>query len=140
LTLTARAGEAYIRSQTGEGWFLLPSQYDGGYTGANMERPALKRLIADKAVCRLHSFGLALHQLRRCSWTHPDHSGVQRMTVEVLERWSPQQRIAVAKKDFDAWLETKQESFHEEKARKYLRMLLGLDQPDRDFKRGLHAR
>jgi len=42
------AGEAYIRSQTGEGWSLLPTQYDdGGYTGANMERPALKRLMAD---------------------------------------------------------------------------------------------
>src|SRR3954468_12781063 len=42
------AGEAYIRSQAGESWSLLPSQYDdGGYTGANMERPALKRLLAD---------------------------------------------------------------------------------------------
>ena len=42
------AGEAYIRSQVGEGWSLLPAQYDdGGYTGANMERPALKRLLDD---------------------------------------------------------------------------------------------
>jgi site-specific DNA recombinase len=42
------AGEAYIRSQAGEGWTLVPEQYDdGGYTGANMERPALRRLLAD---------------------------------------------------------------------------------------------
>jgi hypothetical protein len=42
------AGEAYIRSQAGEGWTLLPAQYDdGGYTGANMDRPALRRLLAD---------------------------------------------------------------------------------------------
>ncbi len=42
------AGEAYIRSQAGEGWTLLPDQYDdGGYTGANMDRPALRRLLAD---------------------------------------------------------------------------------------------
>ncbi len=42
------AGEAYIRSQAGEGWRLLPDQYDdGGFTGANMERPALRRLMAD---------------------------------------------------------------------------------------------
>ena len=42
------SGEAYIRSQAGEGWTLLPDQYDdGGYTGANMERPALRRLLAD---------------------------------------------------------------------------------------------
>ena len=39
---------AYIRSQAGEGWTLLPNQYDdGGYTGANMERPAMRRLLAD---------------------------------------------------------------------------------------------
>lgn len=42
------SGEAYIRSQAGEGWTLLPEQYDdGGYTGANMERPALRRLLED---------------------------------------------------------------------------------------------
>jgi site-specific DNA recombinase len=42
------SGEAYIRSQTGEGWTLLPDLYDdGGYTGANMERPAIRRLLAD---------------------------------------------------------------------------------------------
>jgi site-specific DNA recombinase len=42
------AGEAYIRSQAGEGWTLLPDHYDdGGFTGANMDRPALRRLLAD---------------------------------------------------------------------------------------------
>jgi len=42
------AGEAYIRSQAGEGWTLVPDQYDdGGYTGANVDRPALRRLLAD---------------------------------------------------------------------------------------------
>src|SRR5450755_639121 len=42
------AGEAYIRSQAGEGWAALPTLYDdGGFTGANMERPAMKRLLAD---------------------------------------------------------------------------------------------
>ncbi|HYM11429.1 MAG TPA: recombinase family protein [Bryobacterales bacterium] len=42
------AAEAYIRSQVHEGWSLLPAQYDdGGYTGANMDRPAVKCLLAD---------------------------------------------------------------------------------------------
>ncbi len=42
------AGEAYVKSQTGEGWVLLPTKYDdGGFTGGNMERPALKQLMAD---------------------------------------------------------------------------------------------
>lgn len=42
------AGEAFINSQRHEGWLALPQKYDdGGYTGANMDRPALKRLLSD---------------------------------------------------------------------------------------------
>ncbi len=42
------AAESFINSQQQEGWMAVPQRYDdGGYTGANMERPALKRLLAD---------------------------------------------------------------------------------------------
>lgn len=42
------AGEAYIRSQAGEGWALVPDRYDdGGFTGGNTDRPGLRRLMAD---------------------------------------------------------------------------------------------
>jgi DNA invertase Pin-like site-specific DNA recombinase len=42
------ACEAYIASQKGEGWWLLRDRYDdGGISGATLERPALKRLMAD---------------------------------------------------------------------------------------------
>ena len=42
------SAEAFIRSQTHEGWTCLPERYDdGGFTGGNMERPALQRLLAD---------------------------------------------------------------------------------------------
>jgi site-specific DNA recombinase len=42
------AGEAFVASQRQEGWTCLPERYDdGGFTGGNMERPALQRLLAD---------------------------------------------------------------------------------------------
>src|SRR5437764_11683288 len=44
------AAESFIQSQRHEGWLPLPKLYDdGGYTGANMDRPALNLLLADIA-------------------------------------------------------------------------------------------
>jgi site-specific DNA recombinase len=42
------SAESYIQSQKSEGWIALPERYDDpGYTGANTERPALQKLMAD---------------------------------------------------------------------------------------------
>ena len=42
------ACEAYVKSQVGEGWKALPTLYDdGGFSGGTMERPALRKLMAD---------------------------------------------------------------------------------------------
>ena len=39
---------AFVQSQRHEGWTLSPTLYDdGGYSGGTLERPALKRLLAD---------------------------------------------------------------------------------------------
>ncbi len=42
------ACESYINSQRSEGWVLVRDQYDdGGISGGTLERPALRRLLAD---------------------------------------------------------------------------------------------
>ncbi len=42
------AGRAYIVSQRAESWIAVGDHFeDGGYSGGNMERPALRRLMAD---------------------------------------------------------------------------------------------
>jgi site-specific DNA recombinase len=48
------ACEAYVLSQRHEGWQLIPTDYDdGGFSGGSMERPALKKLLADIAAKRI---------------------------------------------------------------------------------------
>src|SRR3984893_14870746 len=41
------ACEAYIKSQSHEGWRLVPRHYDGAFSGACLDRPALQTLLAD---------------------------------------------------------------------------------------------
>jgi site-specific DNA recombinase len=42
------SAQAFIGSQRGRGWMVLPEHYDdGGFSGASMERPALQRLLED---------------------------------------------------------------------------------------------
>jgi site-specific DNA recombinase len=42
------ACEAYLASQRAEGWIPIDDRYDdGGFSGGTLERPALKRLLAD---------------------------------------------------------------------------------------------
>jgi site-specific DNA recombinase len=42
------SAESYIQSQKSEGWVVCSERYDdGGFTGANTERPALQRLVDD---------------------------------------------------------------------------------------------
>jgi site-specific DNA recombinase len=48
------SAEAFIHSQAPEGWICLAERYDdGGFTGGNMERPALQRLLADIAAGKI---------------------------------------------------------------------------------------
>ena len=48
------ACEAYVLSQKHEGWEVVPTEYDdGGFSGGNMDRPGLKKLLGDIAARRV---------------------------------------------------------------------------------------
>ena len=49
------SAESYIQSQKSEGWIALLERYDdGGFTGANTDRPALQKLIDDIKAHRIN--------------------------------------------------------------------------------------
>src|SRR5260221_8555735 len=53
------ACEAYIKSQASQGWRALPQHYDDpAYSGGNLDRPALKKLLADIQAGRVDVVGV----------------------------------------------------------------------------------
>jgi site-specific DNA recombinase len=72
---------AYVLSQRHEGWVLHPDHYDdGGYTGGNMERPGLKRLLADVDAGRIDV--IVVYKVDRLTRSLADFAKI----VDVLDR------------------------------------------------------
>jgi len=75
------ACEAYVVSQKSEGWLLVDDRYDdGGFSGGNLERPALKRLLADIEVGKVDV--VVVYKIDRLSRSLMDFAKL----VEVFER------------------------------------------------------
>jgi len=75
------AGEAYVASQIAEGWLLVPDRYDdGGISGATLERPGLKRLLADVEAGRIDC--VVVYKVDRLSRSLTDFAKL----VDVFER------------------------------------------------------
>jgi len=75
------AAEAFIASQRHEGWLVLPEKYDdGGFTGGNMDRPALKRLLADVEAGKIDA--IVVYKVDRLSRSLLDFTRL----MEVLDR------------------------------------------------------
>lgn len=75
------ACEAYVASQKAEGWLLFHDRYDdGGFSGANLERPALRRLMADIEAGRIDI--VVVYKIDRLSRSLMDFAKL----VEVFDR------------------------------------------------------
>jgi len=72
---------AYALSQRHEGWTLIKDRYDdGGFSGGNMDRPGLKRLLADVEAGKVDI--ILLYKIDRLTRSLTDFSKI----VEVLDR------------------------------------------------------
>jgi DNA invertase Pin-like site-specific DNA recombinase len=75
------ACEAFVRSQQAEGWIAVADAYDdGGISGGTLERPALKRLLADIEAGRIHI--VVVYKIDRLSRSLMDFAKL----VETFER------------------------------------------------------
>ncbi len=69
------AGEAFIVSQKHRNWQCLPDRYDdGGFSGGNLERPALKRLLDDIRAGKVDA--VIIYKLDRLSRSLLDFAGL----------------------------------------------------------------
>ena len=75
------SGLAYITSQRSEGWIPVADDYiDPGFSGGNMERPGLKRLMADIEAGRIDT--VVVYKIDRLTRSLTDFSRL----IEVFER------------------------------------------------------
>ncbi|WP_354142501.1 recombinase family protein [Bradyrhizobium sp. NP1] len=73
--------EAYVASQRAEAWILVGDHYDdGGFSGGTLERPALKRLLADVKAGRIDV--VVVYKIDRLSRSMLDFLNL----VELFER------------------------------------------------------
>ncbi len=76
------AGHSYIASQRAEGWIAVADDYDDpAFSGGNMERPGLKRLMADIEAGRIDI--VVVYKIDRLTRSLADFSKM----VEVFERY-----------------------------------------------------
>lgn len=75
------SGEAFVASRRHEGWVCLADRYDdGGFSGGNIERPALKRLMVDIEASRIDA--VVCYKVDRLSRSLLDFSRL----IEVFDR------------------------------------------------------
>ena len=81
LTSQREACENYINSQRGKGWICLPEHYDdGGFSGGNMNRPAMTRLKEDIAAGKIDM--VVCYKIDRLSRSIIDFAELQKFFEE----------------------------------------------------------
>ena len=118
------AAESYIASQSGNGWVCLPERYDDyGFSGGNLDRPALQRLKDDIVAGKIDmivtyrldrlsrsllDFGVLQeffekHQVSFCSVTQQIDTSTSagKMMLNILMSFSEYERMVIAERTRD---------------------------------------
>ena len=75
------ACEAYVKSQASEGWRAVRTRYDdGGFSGASIHRPALKRLLCDIEAGKVDV--VVVYKIDRLTRSLPDFARM----IEIFDR------------------------------------------------------
>jgi hypothetical protein len=102
LAAQREAVESYVASRRGEGWVAMPDRYDdGGFSGANTERPAFQKLLWDIAAGRVDT--VAVYKIDRLSRSLLDFGRI----MELKERGSPRSTVYPSTKRSIAGISTK---------------------------------
>jgi len=71
------------------------------------DRASVEHAVYVKAANRYHAFGLALNQIRGCSWSNQEDS-IDKMAVELMNTcW---RKFVVSRKQFEAWIGTPEDA------------------------------
>lgn len=126
---------AYVASQKQQGWVALPERYDdGGFSGGNTERPALKRLLADidagKVDCvicykldrlsrSLHDFSnlMATFEKRNVSFVSvtqqfASNTSMGKLTLHILMSFAQFEREVIAERTRDKIHQTRRRGIY----------------------------
>src|SRR5262245_59845167 len=118
------AVESYVESQRSRGWTSLPDAYDdGGFTGANTDRPAFQRLLRDIEARKIDCVGVykidrlsrSLHDFTRLMALFARHgvtfvsvtqlfdttTSVGRLTLNLLATFAQFERETIAERISD---------------------------------------
>lgn len=87
------SGENYIKSQSYQGWEIIPTHYDdGGFSGGTLKRPALQQLLKDVEAGMVDM--IVVYKIDRLTRSLIDFQNLSRFLTVINALLFPSRRIS----------------------------------------------